>query len=1267
MIIHANEIYDAVAFRRGLTRAIKGVVRITSQSTWQAATSLATGWLITDTLAVICDYVLSQNPKGIQPEYFCHLPSTRPGTVRRPEQRIAADPVEGLVLGTEGLRPALLRLKEPVPRSALSLKSQNLQLKDLIVVLHYPKGTPSAKLSLGRVYEIHEGLLSYDASTEGGSGGGPILSAHDFSVAGMHVKGLQKYNQGISLGSMLAALQESNVWPEIAEYHKLVDVSRASSKSMAVKEPVPETTDETLLSAALSWSFDPKSFPKEKLEKLKALVNDPSATRWTMRSSDRQNLIRAAGSLEELRKFHATGQANDTKDKGQAVIDRILEGPPYKLDDVEDAALPYWLQAVRWFADVAPSLPTAAEVNRVLERRRIKGRLQTTVGPDFRGREEQLDELKRWYGNMNEGPMIVSGIGGVGKSALVARFIQLLPDNPIVLWLDFDRADLAPDDAVSVLTLLSQQLSVQLDDFMISPVIATSWENSAEEIGHSLVRQPPPVLVLDGFEVAQQVKQHNEIWQVLKLVLSAAHNLRILVSGRAPATNVDLDNRPTKQMHLAGMDAEDAKGWLRTRGITDEKVLQEVIEISEGVPLILLLALRLLEDGVAISDLPKDLPKALIQGFLYERILDRVLDPVLKPVAQDALVLRSLTEAMIPEVLHDKIPEGLTAADVFSRLSLEMGLVGDQGDPRALSVLLPGKTNVLHLRPELRTATLKLLEKDAPQRVRLIDERAVEWYKKQDLKDVGNAAELVYHNLRLGNIPAAEKAWLDSSALPLMYAEDDLPETATEERAWLRARVTETEISSVAAWEKDVSERIKSAISRGLLRVVPDLLKEHPERSKNSPLAIYDAWICWQNEDLDGARKALGPVGEIESVADRDRAVVAALLSAGAGDRPEADRLLVGLEDERWWIDGPDWRSELLAVRAARIRLAVDLKKEIALGQMLRNQSRDQKYELQDYITGSDVVLPVLSQELGGGWSYEDVSVSVRDVRGMRNRLDRETSRASKWRDFLPPSDHVSPAGPWRAFDLFPVGKPSSPASELSQDLVVLSWRRWELGLQQDFLIQAAEAAVMNQQSSLVLAVAGTLTAFGGLPLAVDSDHHYSQSLEQFLYEVVRTPRHVITPHSLSADRKALARQVWSEFFPEESPLSADAFDATVQKKFLIRGSAPGTDFRLFVKGAAEKNSITGEVTNLADGTVQILATGTEGRVIAFKSELTTASNLARPDQIEEVAIVRDSFPMDFVRTVERPDLVSILLYLLGPDPLEMLCRSVIRVPDSVT
>ncbi|HET7113041.1 MAG TPA: hypothetical protein VFI57_05320, partial [Pyrinomonadaceae bacterium] len=96
MILREYEIYDALRFRQLLGRAIKGVVRITAEGGSQTPTSLATGWLITDTLVVICDYVLTVTPSVSQMNYFCHLSPMRFGRAPRPEARIAADPVEDL-------------------------------------------------------------------------------------------------------------------------------------------------------------------------------------------------------------------------------------------------------------------------------------------------------------------------------------------------------------------------------------------------------------------------------------------------------------------------------------------------------------------------------------------------------------------------------------------------------------------------------------------------------------------------------------------------------------------------------------------------------------------------------------------------------------------------------------------------------------------------------------------------------------------------------------------------------------------------------------------------------------------------------------------------------------------------------------------------------------------------------------------------------------------------------------------------------------------
>ena len=149
----------------------------------------------------------------------------------------------------------------------------------------------------------------------------------------------------------------------------------------------------------------------------------------------------------------------------QVAIDAILEGPPFNLSEIAEDQLPYWLQAVRWFAGVVPERPTAGEIAWRLEKLRIRSRLRIVAGDDFRGRVDEVKQLNDWFDEDSLGPIMMSGIGGIGKSALIAKFALQLPAETCLFWLDFDRADLAPDDAVSVLIALSQQASVQLEPF----------------------------------------------------------------------------------------------------------------------------------------------------------------------------------------------------------------------------------------------------------------------------------------------------------------------------------------------------------------------------------------------------------------------------------------------------------------------------------------------------------------------------------------------------------------------------------------------------------------------------------------------------------------------------------------------------------------------------------------------------------------------------------------------------------------------------------
>ena len=249
--------------------------------------------------------------------------------------------------------------------------------------------------------------------------------------------------------------------------------------------------------------------------------------------------------------------------------------------------------------------------------------------------------------------MAVIGVGWVGKSALVARFALDLPDDELIMWLDFDRADLAADDPRLVLRLILEQLALQRADFNSPDVDKEEWAGALEGLGGRLGADGPALLVLDGFEVAQHAQAHREIWTLLENVAAEIPNLRVLVSGRAPVDGAVLSGREVKTLKLTGLELNHASAWLRDAGVDDDAVIARVVALTRGMPLALRLAVRLLEERGRIADLPLDLPEALVHGVLYRRILDRVVDPWLKEVARDAIVLRRITPELVTDLLAD--------------------------------------------------------------------------------------------------------------------------------------------------------------------------------------------------------------------------------------------------------------------------------------------------------------------------------------------------------------------------------------------------------------------------------------------------------------------------------------------------------------------------------------------------------------------------------------------------------------------------------------
>ncbi|GAB3307621.1 trypsin-like peptidase domain-containing protein [Hymenobacter tenuis] len=1213
MSVRASAILDVEDFVAGLQGTARGIVRL------QSSAGIISAWLITDDLIVVPSFYLANSTADTAYHCYYHarqLESIKATVVRKEKESVDGGP--GLV--------TLMRLDTPLQGAALSLATESPLPGDQVMIVQHPEGIRSPKLSIGNVVQAEGQQLQYDAATQPGSSGSPVVNAQ-WQVIAIHeskkgTQGNEELNQGSLLTALLVSMRDSSAWLEIARLHKLVDVAAASqalaSQALLIDtlapDPGPSTAfDKALLQAAVLWQFDPGKFTGPERLALKPFIVDPEAAQWTLRTSERQRILNSAP-LSVLREARGDSFIDHP---GQATIDRILREPSCKLSTLPEAELPYWIQVVRWFERKDLTLPTPKEIDEELERRRVRSRLTTITGPAFQGRGVELAQLHSWYQAADRGPMVLTGIGGSGKSSLLARFALDLAPDTLLLWLDFDRPDLAPNDAESVLSIFSQQVYIQRNAFAGPPqhqpfVVQKTATEFAQALTAVLGPDEPVLVILDGFEVAQHFLDHNEIWKLLDVVLAIAPTLRVVVSGRAPVANLTLRGHKAQTMLLKGMATADAVRWLTSNGVTDAEQVEQIVKISECVPLFLKLAVQLVEKGDKI-DLPKELPQALIKGFLYQRVLDRVIDARLRDIARHALVLRYLTEDVVAGVLGHLLPAGLTSTEVFALLLQELSLVSEEPQTKGFALSLPSHQKALYIRSDVRAATLRLLEMDDQARVRDIDRRAAMWYSQQPQNQVENSAELVYHRLRLNDLAGASQAWQENCARLLQDAVAEFEPLNTMAHQWLKDRLLQasTPLETHLAWENQLLEQLPDMIAHGNIAQAVRYLNERPERRADSRLKLYDAWLMWRtNNNAPLAREVLGSVSKIQSQDERDRAVLAAYLAVQSGGRGEARRLLRRLDRKYLWQSSPEGKIDLLAVQAAQVRLATDLETELDLAHMLDNIP-SLVGKAVHYLTALDVILPSLVRKMGSASPLESFGSSIQLP--LEPQPDQDLlQQLDSMRELMNPHalklsvKRLSGRAGLELPRILPIGKSAKRTLtllELVKRLAALSQRRWQLGTAN--LLQKATWDELFRfdapPTGMALSVVSTLTAFRGQPLTSNVAGNMMPDLDNLVdWYMKRTGR--ATTIAAPRRRVDFALKVLEHEIKETKGGWVDL--SWLEK--VAESEKKGEDFYQF-----EEN--------------------------LFLNQLQKANN---------------------------PVALALGLYLTGPDPLEMLCRKALHLPD---
>jgi tetratricopeptide (TPR) repeat protein len=597
------------------------------------------------------------------------------------------------------------------------------------------------------------------------------------------------------------------------------------------------------------------------------LVRAPgSGLRWAVTPRVRTETL-ASSTIKALQAARASVDAPTTP--LQDALDRSLRSgwTADSLKKIAPAEARSLSAVATWWDGNRSVVPSPERALSIVTQANLFSDARAMATDHFVGRQAVLEELAEHFRSPSRRPYLLHGVGGVGKSALVARHLIACVDDEgaIAGIVDFDETVINPHFPVGIVARLIGQFAGQVEGLdrrrltelgqYAEDEVETSYSRDASHsrassrdtskwwdlFNSALGRLPgdsPLLLVFDTFEQVQRRGQ-SAVASVAQLIHGLARDprVRIVVSGRAEAPEVG----PGRA--LTGLGRSEAVTLLQqVSGVAvPTDTATALVEHLGTSPLTVRLTAQLIgRGGTAPDDLfALGAGAEEIDAFLYDRVLDH-LDPELRALAHPGLVLRRITPEVIQEVLARPCKLRLThfngAERLFNLLANEPMLV--DRDPAA---------RVLTHRSDVRALMLPQLLRDPKVDHRSVQRAAIRYYSRQD--DPRAKVEELYHRLLLGQTERTlTRHWDERAAQELVPALDELPVAS---RVYVASHLPETYLSEDdrrlvdhANWVKQVSPQVIRLIS----------------------LQEYDAALALLRERRSGDGESLLPDLEIEAL-----------------------------------------------------------------------------------------------------------------------------------------------------------------------------------------------------------------------------------------------------------------------------------------------------------------------------------------------------------------------------------------------------------------
>ncbi|MEM5295427.1 ATP-binding protein [Burkholderia sp. JPY481] len=684
------------------------------------------------------------------------------------------------------------------------------------------------------------------------------------------------------------------------EFASLISDVKASSEAESSKESPSPSYSRIANFVSLIGGFDPsRLFPEATESDLRQLLRDCTvategrASRWLLKAGARRrwllprlkHLTLLLSEIDVVRKRLAESGA--PADRLMSTFRNVITGKLLDPSALSRDALADYRTVLGWLPEGVSGLPVDAaealrriEIEEILEPFRFLTGYDPATGEDlFVGREAELRRLRafvdvlesrslgerftRGAGRLfrsSSRTLIVSGIGGIGKSTLIAKFVLqhrgANDANFPFTYLDLDRSTLTAAQPATLLLEIARQLGWQYPELQVplQQLRERIRQSMAEQrdvqrsgywrdqdiplLGDRALRRymselvsslrevgidTPVLLVIDTFEEAQALGQEAvaQMENFEHVAREAFDNLRVVIVGRDSAEgSFDGAQRLTLEEFA---DQESRRAFLVRRGVEREDARVIAREVT-GRPLALMLAARLAREfGVQATKISftdsfrAKFQQRLIEGILYERILEHIGDTTVRLLVHPGLVLRCIDNDVIRKVI---VPvRGLPPLD-DEQLGRALNALRNQKD-----LIHIDETGAIWHRSDVRAQMLELMTAEKPEEVRALHAAAVEYYVDRQAQGLGETLrrdriEELYHRLAGGyGLDAVAERWSQWARNELASCVGELQDAAG--RATLKAMLgsvlmpDEYAILPQAVQVLYVQHSIEQALSRG--------------------------------------------------------------------------------------------------------------------------------------------------------------------------------------------------------------------------------------------------------------------------------------------------------------------------------------------------------------------------------------------------------------------------------------------------------------------